>query len=86
MKPGYGHARPACPPALRRGAAALPGNLWYALWNDRQTTTADWPWDPKLYTDHSRGHQYQATSRESRGGHTITVDRNAWDAPVAIIG
>ncbi|MET9443108.1 glycoside hydrolase domain-containing protein [Streptomyces sp. NPDC006610] len=64
----------------------LPGNLWYALWNKRNTTTADWPWDPQLYTDHSRGHQYMANSKETRGGHTITVDRNAWDAPVAIIG
>lgn len=64
----------------------LPGNLWYALWNGKNTTTADWPWDPKLYTDHSRAHQYMVNSKETRGGYTITVDRNAWDAPVAIIG
>ncbi|MFF0428993.1 glycoside hydrolase domain-containing protein [Streptomyces sp. NPDC004520] len=64
----------------------LPGNLWYALWNGRETTTGDWPWDPRLYTGHSRGHQYKANSRETRGGYTITVDRNAWDAPVAIVG
>ncbi|MFG3660937.1 glycoside hydrolase domain-containing protein [Streptomyces sp. NPDC047706] len=64
----------------------LPGNLWYALWNNKNTTTADWPWDPKLYTNHSRGHQYMVNSKETRGGHTITVDRNAWDAPVAITG
>ncbi|MDX3519776.1 glycoside hydrolase domain-containing protein [Streptomyces scabiei] len=64
----------------------LPGNLWYALWDKKNTTTADWPWDPDLYTNHSRGHQYMVNSKETRGGHTITVDRNAWDAPVAIIG
>ncbi|MGW1509082.1 glycoside hydrolase domain-containing protein [Streptomyces sp. NPDC002394] len=64
----------------------LPGNLWYALWNGQETTTGDWPWDPRLYTGHSRGHQYKANSRETRGGYTITVDRNAWDAPVAIVG
>ncbi|GGX76526.1 glycoside hydrolase domain-containing protein [Streptomyces fructofermentans] len=64
----------------------LPGNLWYALWDKKNTTTADWPWDPKLYTGHSRAHQYMVNSKETRGGHTITVDRNAWDAPVAIIG
>ncbi|MEU3466204.1 peptidoglycan-binding protein, partial [Streptomyces sp. NPDC006733] len=29
---------------------------------------------------------YQANSKETRGGYTLTVDRNAWDAPVAIIG
>ncbi|MFJ4621940.1 glycoside hydrolase domain-containing protein [Streptomyces sp. NPDC088812] len=64
----------------------LPGNLWYALWDKKNTTTTDWPWDPKLFTNHSRGHQYIVNSKETRGGHTITVDRNAWDAPVAIIG
>ncbi|MCZ4120325.1 glycoside hydrolase domain-containing protein [Streptomyces sp. H39-S7] len=64
----------------------LPGNLWYALWNGQETTTKDWPWNPKLYTDHSRAHQYQANSKETRGGYTLPVDRNAWDAPVAIIG
>ncbi|MFD5557656.1 glycoside hydrolase domain-containing protein [Streptomyces sp. NPDC127068] len=64
----------------------LPGILWYALWNKRNTTTADWPWDPDLYANHSRAHQYMVNSKETRGGHTITVDRNAWDAPVAIIG
>ncbi|MGC5567889.1 glycoside hydrolase domain-containing protein [Streptomyces sp. FR-108] len=64
----------------------LPGNLWYALWDKKNTTTADWPWDPKLYTGHSRAHQYMVNSKETRGGYTITVDRNAWDAPVALIG
>ncbi|MFH8801092.1 glycoside hydrolase domain-containing protein [Streptomyces sp. NPDC017936] len=64
----------------------LPGNLWYALWDKKNTTTTDWPWDPKLFTDHSRGHQYMVNSKETRGGYTLTVDRNAWDAPVAIVG
>ncbi|MFF7329786.1 glycoside hydrolase domain-containing protein [Streptomyces sp. NPDC008150] len=64
----------------------LPGNLWYALWDKKNTTTTDWPWDKKLYTDHSRAHQYMVNSKETRGGYTITVDRDAWDAPVAIVG
>lgn len=64
----------------------LPGNLWYALWDGKSTTTSDWPWSTKLFTDHSRGHQYMVNSKEKRGAYTITVDRNAWDAPVAIIG
>ncbi|MFC9154978.1 glycoside hydrolase domain-containing protein [Streptomyces bauhiniae] len=64
----------------------LPGNLWYALWDQQNTTTTDWPWDPKTFTDHSRAHQYMVNSKESRGGYTITVDRSAWDAPVAIVG
>ena len=44
------------------------------------------PGAPALLTDHSRGHQYQVNSKETRGGYTITVDRDAWDGPVAIVG
>ncbi|MFD8572240.1 glycoside hydrolase domain-containing protein [Streptomyces sp. NPDC059639] len=64
----------------------LPGNLWYAKWDKVNTTTSDWPWSKSLYTNHSRAHQYMVNSKEKRGSYTITVDRNAWDAPVAIVG
>ncbi|MEU9208944.1 glycoside hydrolase domain-containing protein [Streptomyces sp. NPDC048415] len=64
----------------------LPGNLWYALWDKQNTTTADWPFGATQWTNHSRAHQYLVNSKESRGGYTITVDRDAWDAPVAITG
>ncbi|GAA2219888.1 glycoside hydrolase domain-containing protein [Streptomyces nogalater] len=64
----------------------LPGNLWYALYDKKDTTTADWPWGAGQFTPHSRGHQYMVNSKETRGGVTLTVDRDSWDAPVAIIG
>ncbi|WP_371548760.1 DUF1906 domain-containing protein [Streptomyces sp. NBC_00554] len=64
----------------------LPGNMWYALWDKQNTTTADWPFAATLWTNHSRAHQYMVNSKETRGGYTITVDRDAWDAPVAITG
>ncbi|MFD6919785.1 glycoside hydrolase domain-containing protein [Streptomyces sp. NPDC059944] len=64
----------------------LPGNLWYALWDKNNTTTADWPWASTQFTNHSRAHQYMVNSKETRGAYTITVDRDAWDAPVAITG
>ncbi|MEW2295067.1 glycoside hydrolase domain-containing protein [Streptomyces sp. NPDC006743] len=64
----------------------LPGNLWYALWDKKDTTTTDWPFGRTQYTDHSRAHQYQVNSKETRRGYTLTVDRDAWDAPVAITG
>lgn len=64
----------------------LPGNLWYALWDKQNTTTADWPWGSTQFTNHSRAHQYMVNSKETHGGVTITVDRDAWDAPVAITG
>jgi hypothetical protein len=64
----------------------LPGNLWYALWDKNDTTTKDWPWGATQFTQHSRGHQYMVNSKESHGGVTLTVDRDAWDGPVAITG
>ncbi|MFK4148002.1 glycoside hydrolase domain-containing protein [Streptomyces sp. NPDC004065] len=64
----------------------LPGNLWYALWDKTNTTTSDWPWGKTQFTNHSRAHQYMVNSKESHGGVTLTVDRDAWDAPVAITG
>ncbi|WP_369389702.1 glycoside hydrolase domain-containing protein [Streptomyces sp. CG1] len=64
----------------------LPGNLWYALWDKQNTTTADWPWAANQFTNHSRGHQYMVNSKETYGGVTLTVDRDAWDAPVAVTG
>lgn len=64
----------------------LPGNLWYALWDRKNTTTTDWPWGAAQFTNHSRAHQYMVNSKESHGGVTLTVDRDAWDAPVAVTG
>ncbi|WP_372343827.1 glycoside hydrolase domain-containing protein [Streptomyces sp. KL116D] len=64
----------------------LPGNLWYAKWDKVNTTTTDWPFATTLWTGHHRGHQYMVNSKESRGGYPITVDRDAWDAPVAVVG
>jgi hypothetical protein len=64
----------------------LPGDLWYAQWDKQYTITKDWPWGSTQFTNHSRGHQYTVNSKETRGGYTITVDRDAWDAPVAITG
>ncbi|MGV9244579.1 glycoside hydrolase domain-containing protein [Streptomyces sp. NPDC003710] len=72
--------------ATAKDKTDLPGNLWYALWDKNYTTTADWPWGSTQYTNHSRGHQYMVNSKETRGGYTLTVDRDAWDAPVAITG
>jgi hypothetical protein len=62
----------------------LPDALWYAYYDGVKTTTTDWPYKSTQWTGHRRGHQYLVNSKETRGGYTITVDRSAWDAPVAI--
>ncbi|MFG2882468.1 glycoside hydrolase domain-containing protein [Streptomyces sp. NPDC048297] len=72
--------------ATASNKADLPGNLWYALYDKQNTTTADWPWGASQFTNHSRAHQYMVNSKETIGGVTLTVDRDAWDAPVAITG
>ncbi|MFF9087312.1 glycoside hydrolase domain-containing protein [Streptomyces sp. NPDC014991] len=72
--------------ATAKDRTDLPGNLWYALWDKQNTTTADWPWGSTQFTPHSRAHQYLVNSKESHGGVTLTVDRDAWDAPVALVG
>ncbi|MFI2415285.1 hypothetical protein [Streptomyces sp. NPDC018947] len=66
-----------------RTAPTLPGSLWHALWDGRNTATGDWPWGAGQYTGHSRGHPYRVNSEETRGGHAITVDRDARDGPAA---
>lgn len=71
--------------ATAKSRTDLPDALWYALWDKKKTTTTDWRWSTSLYTGHRRAHQYIANSKEVHGGVTLTVDRNAWDAPVAVI-
>jgi hypothetical protein len=63
----------------------LPDAMWYGLYDLHNTTTTDWPFKASLWTGHRRAHQYIVNSKETRGGVTLTIDRDAWDAPVAIV-
>ncbi|MFE2307669.1 glycoside hydrolase domain-containing protein [Streptomyces sp. NPDC059411] len=72
--------------AAERGEADLPEALWYAKYDGAADTTGSWPYSAGLFTGHRRGHQYQVNQRETYGGATLTVDRNAWDGPVAVTG
>ncbi|WP_241844719.1 glycoside hydrolase domain-containing protein [Kitasatospora sp. CB01950] len=64
----------------------LPDALWYARYDGAADTTGSFPFDAGLWTGHRRAHQYQVNQKESYGGAPLTVDRNAWDAPVAVVG
>lgn len=64
----------------------LPDALWYARYDGNASTTTGFPFAGTLWTGHRRGHQYQVDSRETYGGAALTVDRDAWDGPVAVIG
>ncbi|MFD9127480.1 glycoside hydrolase domain-containing protein [Kitasatospora sp. NPDC059571] len=72
--------------AAAQGLPDLPDALWYAKYDGAADTTGSFPYDAGLFTGRNRGHQYQVNQRETYGGVTLTVDRNAWDAPVAVTG
>ncbi|WP_405785602.1 MULTISPECIES: glycoside hydrolase domain-containing protein [unclassified Streptomyces] len=64
----------------------LPDALWYAKYDGNASTTSGFPFSPGLWTGHRRGHQYLVNQKETYGGVSLTVDRDAWDAPVAVTG
>lgn len=68
------------------GTANMPDALWYARYDGNASTTTGFPFSSGLWTGHRRGHQYAVNRKESYGGATITVDHDAWDAPVAVVG
>jgi Domain of unknown function (DUF1906) len=65
--------------------ADMPDALWYAKYDGVNSTTTAFPFASNLWTGHRRGHQYQVNSEETYGGVTLTVDRDAWDGPVAVV-
>ncbi|MFG1809639.1 glycoside hydrolase domain-containing protein [Streptomyces sp. NPDC049040] len=64
----------------------MPDALWYARYDGNNSTVTGFPFSSGLWTGHRRGHQYQVNSKETYGGASITVDRDAWDGPVAVVG
>ncbi|MFF4340900.1 glycoside hydrolase domain-containing protein [Kitasatospora sp. NPDC001540] len=72
--------------AAGRNAPDLPDAMWYARYDGAADTTGSFPFASGLWSGHRRGHQYQINQKETYGGATVTVDRNAWDAPVAVVG
>ncbi len=72
--------------AAAQNTPDLPDALWYARYDGAADTTGSFPFAAGLWTGHRRAHQYQVNQKESYGGAGLTVDRNAWDAPVAVVG
>jgi len=72
--------------AAAQGAPDLPDALWYAKYDGAADTAGSFPFSADLFTGHRRAHQYQVNQKETYGGVSLTVDRNAWDAPVAVTG
>lgn len=72
--------------AAAKGTTNLPDALWYARYDNNADTTTGFPFSAGLWSSHRRGHQYAVNKKETFGGATVTVDHNAWDAPVAVVG
>jgi len=66
-------------------AASLPDVIWYARWDSRAVTDGYRALDPGEWADHRRVHQYQGNATERHAGVTLCIDRNAVDAPVAVV-
>ena len=73
--------------ALHRSAGAPPPPdvIWYARWDSRAATDGYHVLPPGEWADHRRVHQYQGNATERHGGVTLCIDRNAVDAPVAVL-
>lgn len=67
------------------GPATLPDVIWYARWDRRARTDGYHALRRGIWPRHQRLHQYQGNTTERYGGRTLRVDRNAVDAPVAIV-
>lgn len=71
--------------ANARTRTDLPEILWYARYDDIYSTTKGFPYASTLYTGHRRGHQFAVNKKVTHTGGTLTIDRDAWDAPVAVV-
>ncbi|QMU79916.1 DUF1906 domain-containing protein [Streptacidiphilus sp. PB12-B1b] len=73
--------------ALQRGESspAVADVVWYARWDARARTDGYGVLRRGLWADHRRVHQYQGNVEEKHGGVTLQIDRNAVDAPVAVV-
>ncbi|MFI6151612.1 glycoside hydrolase domain-containing protein [Kitasatospora sp. NPDC051170] len=72
--------------AATTGAPNLPDALWYALYDGTADTTSTYPFPAAQWSGARRGHQYAVNKQETYGGSALTIDQNAWNGPVAVIG
>lgn len=71
--------------SLRSPFGDLPDVLWYARWDARASTDGYHALGSGQWAGHRRVHQYLGNTVESHGGVSMNIDRNAVDAPVALV-
>ncbi|MFE7597162.1 glycoside hydrolase domain-containing protein [Streptomyces sp. NPDC057494] len=67
----------------RAGTKDLPDVMWFAHWSGQPALLTESVLHPEAWTPHARIHQYVGNVTETYGGRTLSIDRNAMDAPVA---
>ncbi|WP_431039199.1 glycoside hydrolase domain-containing protein [Streptomyces sp. P6-2-1] len=70
----------------RAGTADLPEVMWFAHWTGSPSLEAAGVLAPEAWRPRRRIHQYAGNVTERYGGHTLSIDRNQVDAPVARLG
>lgn len=68
------------------GVPDLPQAMWFARWHRQPAVDSEPALGPSAWQPHARVHQFDGNVSRSYGGQTMTVDRNAVDAPVAVFG
>jgi hypothetical protein len=63
----------------------MPNLIWYARWDHRSSTDGYRTLGRRQWAAHQRVHQYVGNASESHGGQRAMIDRNAVDAPVAVV-
>ncbi|NSC22586.1 DUF1906 domain-containing protein [Streptomyces albus subsp. chlorinus] len=71
--------------ARAAGARGLPTAVWFARWRVKPSTDNERNLHPQAWQPHRRIHQHTGNKKRTYGGHTVTVDHNLVDAPVAVV-
>ncbi|MGI5350190.1 DUF1906 domain-containing protein [Streptomyces sp. CA-250714] len=71
--------------ARAAGARGLPTAVWFARWHTRPSVHGERNLHPRAWQPHRRIHQHTGNVRRTYGGHTVHIDQNLVDAPVAVV-
>lgn len=71
--------------ARKAGRKNLPEMLWFARWKAAPSLNNDKYIARHAWRPHRRIHQYDGNVKRTYGGHTLNIDRNLVDAPVAVV-
>ncbi|MFI7245455.1 glycoside hydrolase domain-containing protein [Streptomyces qinglanensis] len=72
--------------ARAAGARGLPSAMWFARWRTEPSLDGERNLDPEAWQPHRRIHQHTGNVKRTYGGHTVHIDQNLVDAPVAVVG